>query len=252
MTTSTTSNTATQTDRFDIEVVLPDPLPEAAELAAKEGFDVVQELEGVLDGFVAGVESGAFFPGRFVRPEAFVPSRPGGLGRAFSAADLPSYAFRVLRGMLDHYAEVFVPLAFARAWASKHPHVDLLRTTAQPPPLPNPPPSNCTFDLSHRTGSAPPLEVLVEFSAPLTSEFRDRVLADLGVWVRLQQGGYSATGDSGVSALENPNVRQLDATSIRLFAEGWLGHEDGFVGLLNLAGHWNKTYPVRRIEIQTE
>lgn len=244
--------TATQTDRFDIEVLLPDPLPESADKAQEEGVDVLQELEAVLDGFVAAVEAGAFFPGRLVRHGTFAPTRAGAIGRAFSAADLPTTAFRVLRGLLDHYAEVFVPLSYARAWATAHPHVDLLRTVAPVPSLPSPLPTSCTFDFTRSSGSAPPLEVLVEFAAPLDAELRDRVAADLTVWARLQQGGYSATGESGAGALENPSIRQLDPNTMRLFADGWLGHQDGFVPILALAGHWNPVCPVRRIEIRTE
>lgn len=244
--------TATRTDRFEVEVLLPDPLPESADLAREEGVDVLQELDAVLDGFVSGVEVGALFPGRLVRHETFTPTRTGAVGRAFSAADLPKAAFRVLRGMLDHYSGVFVPPAYTRASGGAHPHIDLLRTTATMPSLPDPPPASCTFDFTRASGSAPPLEILVEFSAPLSAELRDKVAADLAVWSQLQQGGYSATGDSGVAALENPSVRLLDPSTVRLFADGWLGHRDCFVPLLALAGHWNPVCPIRHIEIRTE
>lgn len=233
-------------DTFVVEVVPPAVDPEQIE------FDPQQEIEAVLDAFVDAIDIGAFHPGQLKNRGTFQSQVAGSTGREFTVANLPESAFAVLRGMFEHYGQVVGPLTFRRAWRNTMPHQDLLLTSANPPSLPSPLPSNVRVDVAGGSGATPPLEVLVEFASTVPDDLRTKIGEDLVVWARLLQGGYAAYEPVGTAALMNPGSRFLDPFTARFFADGWLGHPDGFVPLLALIGHWDQVCAVSQVEISVE
>jgi hypothetical protein len=220
---------------FEVHLQLPAGAPADA---AKGALDVV-------GAFARAIELGMFPSGTV----SAVDLAPESVPPTFKGTDVPSYAFRVLDGMLAYHSNVVQPLD---GWRVGPRGQDLCASADPVPAMPDPPPAWVQMQIGGEK-TTEPLLVAIELARDPDAAARARITDELGIWHRLLQGGYPAPdfgrGESGTS---QPTIGARGRSTIQYAVDMWSSSLDAFVPLINLVARWQSTgLGVAGIEIST-
>lgn len=226
------------------------------EARAKEDMsdECLRSLEVLLDSFIGAISSGMYQSGELLGNVDIITVKGGKnsrrryRGRRFTARGLPPGVFRILSGMFAYFSEMFSPLELYAAYQNDS-STNLLEVKADYPLVVD----KLGFRVmkGELVGVAPELLIRLEFMQAVPSDVRDDLIQPFEYWDELMCGGFPPEGESpGDSGVGPGSTRFIDQYTVEHYLESFRGDPVCFNLIINLASHWSKRFPVRKVEIE--